>query len=253
MKKSLIFILVLLTQACSSIHDIPVKDKLRGDYLFNQKLKTEYVKFFSENVFKNGMYVYAGPTFLMFNNFQMIKLDQLGPTFSGTTIYNEVDGTQHEYHSFTPLKAYYGEGSAEGERKFLMEFSAQFKAFHQTVPENLNLVGTIRCKKNIQCHLMPDIDFALFEDPYDISLKLEEEDKIISENVELQNFSDRDATFIANRMIYVGMDQKAAELAIGKSDKSRGIAYLDVVFKDGKVASFKFGNYNYDLHYFNRY
>jgi hypothetical protein len=73
MKKITYLLTVLILQACSSIHDISYEDKARGNYLFNQKLKAGYTKFFVENVFKNGSYVYAGPTFLKFNNFQMIK------------------------------------------------------------------------------------------------------------------------------------------------------------------------------------
>ena len=250
MKKITYLLTVLILQACSSIHDIPYKDKARGNYLFNQKLKAGYTKFFVENVFKNGSYVYAGPTFLKFNNFQMIKLDQLGSTSSHSTIYTEDDGTKHEFIDHTPLKPFYGEKSGEDRRNFLLEFSGLFKSFQQTVKDNLNVVVSIQCKKEVKCHLIPDIDFALFKDPYDFTFRLEEEDKIIGEKAELADFTDYEATAISNRMIYIGMPQKAAELAIGKAPFSQGISYQDVKFENGKVSHFKFGNYNYDLHYF---
>lgn len=250
MKKITYLLTVLILQACSSIHDISYEERDRGSYLFSKKLKAEYTKFFTDEIFKDGTYVYAGPSFFKFNNFQMIKLQQLELLWTGNTIYTEKDGSRHEYNSFIPLSPYYGDGAEENSRKFFINFSAVFKSFQQTAVEKLVLIGTIRCKKDIKCHLIPDIDFALFNDPYDFSLKLEDEDMIITENVALSNFSDYDATLIANRMIYVGMDQKAAELAVGKTSYSQGASYKEIIFKNGKVESFKFGNYNYDLHYF---
>lgn len=253
MKKLILLSMLLMIKACSSIHDIPAKDRSRGDYLFNQKLKGEYTKYFLSSVFKNGSYVYAGPSFLEFNNFQMIKIDQLGRPDQGITIFTEEDGTRHEYSSHTPFPPFYGARSQEGVLSFLLEFTGSFKSFQQVVPGKLNLIGRAKCKKDIKCHLIPDIDFALFSDPYDFTFELEEADKVINENVELSNFTDFEATAIANRMIYRGMSQKAAELAIGKSPSSQAIhSYRNVIFENGTVSNFEFGNYNYDLHYFIR-
>ncbi len=254
MKKLILLALILILNACSSIHDLPIKDKARGDYLFNQKLKAEYTKFFVDNVFKNDSYVYAGPSFLQFNNFQMIKIDKLGRPDQGVTFFTEEDGTRHEYSAHTPFPPFYGAKSQEGVLSFLVEFSGSFKSFQQVVFGKLNLIGSVKCKKDIKCHLIPNIDFALFKDPYDFSFELEEADKIISENIELSNFTDSEATAISNRMIYRGMSQKAAELAIGKSPSSQAIhSYRNVLFENGSVSNFEFGNYNYDLHYFIRH
>ncbi|GEM_PF-7015443 len=253
MKKILILTTLFIIQACSSIHDTPAKDRSRGDYLFNQRLKTEYTNFFINNVFKNGSYVYAGPSFLEFNNFQMIKIDKLGLSNQRMTVFTEDDGTKHEYSGQTPFAPYYGGKFNENELKFLLEVSGQFKSFQQVIFGKLNLVGTITCKKEVKCHLIPDIDFALFKDPYDFAFHLEEEDKIVHENIELANFNDSEATAIAGRMIYKGMSQKAAELAIGKQPQSQAIhGYRAVSFENDKVLNFEFGNYNYDLHYFTR-
>lgn len=251
MKKITYLLTVLILQACSSIHDISYEDKSKGEYLFDKKLKSEYTKFFVDNVFKNGSYVYAGPEFIAFNNFQMIKLRSLSCSSAGDSTFREKDGTTHEYlhHIINP---YYGGKSSEDKKDFRLEFSAYFQSFKQIEKSDLNLIVELRCKKDVKCSLVPNIDFFHFQDPYDFSFRLEDSDKVISENIELSNFSDTEATAISNRMIFRGMGRKAAEMAIGKEGGKHYLhGYYNVQFNNETVSDFEFRIRN-DLHFFVR-
>lgn len=253
MKKfTLLLFSLLLLESCSSISDLSYEDRDRGNYFFNQKLKSEYTKFFVDNVFKNGSYVYAGPSFLAFNNFQLIKLKSLTPSDAMPYSYKEKDGTVHEYSKHM-LQPYYDGKNAEDVRTSRIEFDSAFQSFQQLETQKFKLIVELRCKKNVKCHLVPDVDFFLFKDPYDFTLKMDNEDLIITENVELANFTDTEASAISNRMIFEGMGQKAAELAIGKDNRNHYMhGYYNVSFKNEAVNQFEF-RMRYDLHYFTRH
>jgi len=250
MTKFIYLAVFALVQACSSIPDLSFEDRDHGEFLFNRKLKQEYTNYFGKNIFRNGSYVYAGPAFYAFNNFQLIKVTSLSLANNFyENVYTANDGSRHEY-----LKHVINAGWNEVEKKrdFMLNFNGHFQSFSQVESAQLTLRVEFRCKKDIKCHLIPNIDFHLFSDPYDFSLKLYNNTMVIDHNVELSNFSPSEATAIGNRMIYIGMSKAAANLAIGEdSALYYAYGYYNVQFNNDVVSNFEF-RMRHDLPYFIR-
>lgn len=239
-----ILLSLTLLASCSSRKELTSADEMRGQYLYNLRLKKEYTEFLSKKVFPNGATVYAGPALVAFSNGQPVRLAGIKSNEAMNSVYRSNGGAEIEYDDhFLNLT---------GPETYRMTFDATLKGLEQYETHRFQVNMKLTCKEKLECTYRPREDFVHYQDPYDFSFELlpAEYDYLKTSPLDLKGFSDSDQTAIKSRMIYVGMSQAAAEEAIGKNTHHVH-GFYNVRYKEGVVYDFEF-KFNHNLHYFNR-
>lgn len=229
---------LLLLGACAS-EPLTQSQEDKGTYLFHRKLKEAYGKFLRTEVM-DGDKIYAGANLTEFVNGQPLTVKSLYAKAALTSTYQAPDGSQLEYlkHSLQKLT----------DDSYHIEFGTMVEGGNTTKSVDFFLRLVISCKPKLDCSGNRAEDMVKLEDPYDFTFKFNQQ-LFTSKPVDYSQFTDAEVTAIKGRYLFRGMNQKAAEYAVGESTGYKH-GFHDMKFENNFLKSFEF-RYTHDLPLFN--
>jgi hypothetical protein len=230
--KLILPLLLIFLSACSSFKEYEMEDYERGRYQFGLLFKKELQKFLADQVLANdGPYIYAGPKFTKYLNYQKIHVISLTPKNTGLSIYRAKDGSQHTFTDYQLNQSH----TSPSDYYFDLEISTN--ALYQYEKTEVRVRVKLNCKKDLECEDGYAINMLKHDSPFDFEWDLMDRDLFTKVRPNIESYNKFEQMAIQERMLFAGMSEAAARLAIGDLEKSFGY-FNNIKIENGAVKSF---------------